>query len=28
LSKQRDHWFTVGYKAGKLAACDTFKNAV
>jgi predicted metalloprotease len=27
-SKQRDHWFTVGYQAGKLAACNTFKNAV
>jgi uncharacterized protein len=27
-SKQRDHWFTVGYKAGKLAACNTFNKAV
>jgi predicted metalloprotease len=27
-SKQRDHWFSVGYKEGKLAACNTFKNAV
>ena len=27
-SKQRDHWFTVGYKAGKLGACDTFKGSI
>jgi predicted metalloprotease len=27
-SKQRDHWFSVGYKAGKLAACNTFKNDI
>jgi uncharacterized protein len=27
-SKQRDRWFTVGYKNGKLGACDTFKGPV
>jgi predicted metalloprotease len=27
-SKQRDHWFTVGYKDGKLGACDTFKGSI
>jgi uncharacterized protein len=27
-SAQRDHWFTVGYKAGKLDACDTFKGSI
>jgi predicted metalloprotease len=27
-SAQRDHWFTVGYKAGKRDACDTFKGAL
>jgi predicted metalloprotease len=26
-SEQRDHWFTVGYQAGKLAACDTFRGS-
>jgi len=27
-SKQRDHWFTTGYKAGKLGACNTFKGDI
>jgi predicted metalloprotease len=27
-SKQRDHWFTVGYEAGKLDACDTFEGSI
>lgn len=27
-SKQRDHWFTVGNKTGKLRACNTFKGAI
>jgi len=27
-SKQRDHWFTVGYKQGKLTACNTFKGDI
>src|SRR5580765_1402657 len=27
-SKQRDHWFSVGYKRGKLGACDTFKGSI
>ncbi len=27
-SKQRDHWFTTGFKAGKLGACDTFKGSI
>jgi predicted metalloprotease len=27
-SKQRDHWFTVGFKNGKLGACDTFKGSI
>jgi uncharacterized protein len=27
-SKQRDHWFTVGYEHGKLGACDTFKGSI
>jgi predicted metalloprotease len=27
-SKQRDHWFTVGYEAGKLGVCDTFKGSI
>ena len=27
-SKQRDHWFTVGYERGKLGACDTFKGSI
>ena len=27
-SKQRDHWFTVGYKNGKLGACNTFKGSI
>jgi uncharacterized protein len=27
-SQQRNHWFTVGYKAGKLGACDTFKGSI
>jgi predicted metalloprotease len=27
-SKQRDHWFTVGDKTGKLRACNTFKGAI
>ena len=27
-SKQRDHWFTVGYEDGKLAGCDTFKGSI
>jgi predicted metalloprotease len=27
-SKQRDHWFTIGYKDGKRAACNTFKGSI
>jgi len=27
-SKQREHWFTTGFKAGKLGACNTFKGSV
>ena len=27
-SKQRDHWFTTGFKSGKLGACDTFKGSI
>jgi predicted metalloprotease len=27
-SAQRDHWFTVGYQAGKLGACNTFKGSL
>ena len=27
-SKQRDHWFTTGFKAGKLGACNTFKGSI
>ena len=27
-SKQREHWFTTGFKAGKLGACDTFKGSI
>ena len=27
-SKQREHWFTVGFRRGKAGACDTFKSAV
>jgi len=27
-SKQRDHWFTVGYKDGTLRACNTFKGSI
>jgi hypothetical protein len=27
-SKQRDNWFTVGNKTGKLRACNTFKGAI
>jgi len=27
-SKQRDHWFTAGFKSGKLGGCDTFKGSI
>jgi predicted metalloprotease len=27
-SKQREHWFTTGFKAGKLGACNTFKGSI
>jgi hypothetical protein len=27
-SKQREHWFTTGFKAGKLGACKTFKGSI
>jgi predicted metalloprotease len=27
-SAQRDHWFTVGYQAGKLGACNTFQGSL
>jgi len=27
-SKQRDHWFTVGFKAGKASACDTYRGSI
>jgi predicted metalloprotease len=27
-SKQRDHWFTVGFKSGKLRDCNTFKGSI
>ena len=27
-SAQRKHWFTVGYKSAKLAACNTFKGSL
>jgi hypothetical protein len=27
-SEQRDRWFTVGYKQGKLTACNTFKGDI
>ena len=27
-AEQRDHWFTVGYKAGKLGSCDTFEGSI
>jgi predicted metalloprotease len=27
-SQQREHWFTVGFKAGKLGSCNTFKGSI
>jgi predicted metalloprotease len=27
-SAQRDHWFSVGYAAGKREACNTFRGAI
>jgi predicted metalloprotease len=27
-SKQREHWFTVGFRAAKLSACDTFHGSI
>ena len=27
-SAQRDHWFSVGYSAGKREACNTFRGAI
>jgi uncharacterized protein len=27
-SKQRDHWFTVGFKSGELRDCNTFKGSI
>jgi predicted metalloprotease len=27
-SKQRQHWFTVGFKTGKAGGCDTFKGSI
>jgi uncharacterized protein len=27
-SKQRDHWFTVGFKGGKAKGCDTFQGSI
>ena len=27
-SKQRDHWFTVGFKSGGLRDCNTFKGTI
>jgi predicted metalloprotease len=27
-SKQREHWFTIGFQNGRAGSCDTFKGAV